>query len=81
VPAVTSSRDVSLIWLARLPITLERTPQEATMNATFQLAIPEKRTAPSTMRALVFQGPNHIEIKEVAVPRPGPGEAVILVCR
>ena len=31
------------------------------------------------MKALVFRGPNNIAIEEVAIPRPGPGEAVIRV--
>jgi alcohol dehydrogenase len=52
---------------------------EGAMTATFQLAIPEKKTVPSTMKALVFRGPNQIEIEQVPVPRPGPGEAVIRV--
>ena len=49
------------------------------MNATFQAAIPKKQVAPSTMRALVFHGPNQIGIEQVSIPRPGPGEAVIRV--
>jgi alcohol dehydrogenase len=52
---------------------------EATMYATFQAAVPQKQSAPSTMRALVFHGPNQIGIEQVAIPRPGPGEAVIRV--
>jgi alcohol dehydrogenase len=39
----------------------------------------EQKTATSTMRALVFRGPNQIAIEHVAIPRPGPGEAVIRV--
>jgi alcohol dehydrogenase len=58
---------------------IEVNSEEAVMNATFQLAIPEKRTVPSTMRALVFHGPNQIGIEQVSIPRPGPGEAVIRV--
>jgi len=49
------------------------------MFATFQAATPKKQSAPSTMRALVFRGPNHIGIEQVSIPRPGPGEAVIRV--
>ena len=49
------------------------------MNATFQAAIPKKQAVPSTMRALVFRGPNQIGIEQVSIPRPGPGEAVIRV--
>src|SRR5262250_723661 len=33
----------------------------------------------STMKALVFRGPNHIALEQVPIPRPGPGEAVIRV--
>jgi alcohol dehydrogenase len=47
------------------------------MSATSHTAI--QKTAPSTMRALVFRGPNNIGIEQVPVPRPGPGEAVIRV--
>src|SRR5262250_1169371 len=49
------------------------------MFATFQAATPRKQTAPGTMRALVFRGPNQIGVERVAIPRPGPGEAVIRV--
>jgi 2-desacetyl-2-hydroxyethyl bacteriochlorophyllide A dehydrogenase len=52
---------------------------EATMFATFQAATPRKQSAQSTMRALVFHGPNQISIEQVSIPRPGPGEAVIRV--
>src|SRR6201987_1738731 len=31
------------------------------------------------MKALVFRGPNQIDIEEVPIPKPGPGEAVIRV--
>jgi len=53
--------------------------EEDTMLATFQAATPEKQTKPDTMRALVFRGRNQIGIEQVAIPRPGPGEAVIRV--
>lgn len=33
----------------------------------------------STMKALVFRGPNKIGIEQVPLPKPGPGEAVIRV--
>src|SRR5246127_2735666 len=49
------------------------------MVSTFQAVIPKKQTAPSTMKALVFRGPNQIAIEHVSIPRPGPGEAVIRV--
>ena len=49
------------------------------MSTTFQTATPKKQLASDTMRALVFRGPNQIGIEQVAVPRPGPGEAVIRV--
>ena len=49
------------------------------MNMTFQAASPKKQAAPSTMKALVFRGPNQIGIEEVSIPKPGPGEAVIRV--
>lgn len=49
------------------------------MNATFQVAIPKKQAAPTTMKALVFHGPNQIRVEELAIPKPGPGEAVIRV--
>ena len=39
----------------------------------------EQQTSEGTMRALVFHGPNQIALDEVALPRPGPGEAVIRV--
>ena len=47
------------------------------MTATFQIAIPKKQTAPTTMKALVFHGPGQISVEQVSIPRPGPGEAVI----
>ena len=49
------------------------------MVSTFQAAIPKKQALPSTMKALVFRGPNQIGIEEVPIPKPGPGEAVIRV--
>lgn len=47
------------------------------MFATLQAATPQMKAAPGTMRALVFRGPNQIEVERVAIPRPSPGEAVI----
>src|SRR6201988_2321822 len=52
---------------------------EATMSATFEAVTPPKQATHGTMRALVFRGPNQIGIEHVAIPRPGPGEAVIRV--
>jgi alcohol dehydrogenase len=49
------------------------------MNITFQAVAPMKHAAPSTMKALVFRGPNQIAIEEVSIPKPGPGEAVLRV--
>ena len=49
------------------------------MNATFQIARPKMKAEQSTMRALVFRGPNQIALEQVLIPRPGPGEAVIRV--
>ena len=49
------------------------------MNATFQIARPKTQVEQSTMRALVFRGPNQIALEQVLIPRPGPGEAVIRV--
>src|SRR5579872_1418983 len=52
---------------------------EAIMFASVQATIPKKQAVPGTMRALVFRGPNQISVERVAIPRPGPGEAVIRV--
>lgn len=49
------------------------------MVSTFQAVTPKKQMAPSTMKALVFRGPNQIGIEQVSIPKPGPGEAVIRV--
>jgi alcohol dehydrogenase len=43
-----------------------------------QSAAVQKETA-TTMKALVFRGPNQISIEPVAIPKAGPGEAVIRV--
>jgi alcohol dehydrogenase len=58
---------------------MERNQVGGIMFVTFQAAIPKKQVTQSTMRALVFRGPNHIGIEQVTIPRPGPGEAVIRV--
>lgn len=49
------------------------------MISTFQAAIPKKQASPSTMKALVFRGPNQLGIEEVPIPKAGPGETVIRV--
>jgi alcohol dehydrogenase len=49
------------------------------MRSTFEVAIPKKEIAATTMKALVFSGPNQIAVKQVPIPKPGPGEAVIRV--
>ena len=49
------------------------------MNSTLQVVTPKKQSLPSTMRALVFRGPNQIGVEQVSIPHPGPGEAVIRV--
>src|SRR5437879_9226619 len=52
---------------------------EVNMMSTFQVAVPKKQAVPSTMKALVFRGPNQIGIEQVSIPKPGPGEAVIRI--
>jgi alcohol dehydrogenase len=49
------------------------------MSTTLQQRIHEKKTPTSTMKALVFRGPNQIGVECVPIPKPGPGEAVIRV--
>jgi len=50
------------------------------MATIFQEGLQQKqKTATSTMRALVFRGPNQIKIEHVSIPKPGPGEALIRV--
>src|SRR6202140_1885084 len=41
--------------------------------------VPAQKKSTTTMRALVFRGPNQIAIEQVPIPKPGPGEAVIRV--
>ncbi len=47
-------------------------------TATFP-SVPVQKKSTTTMRALVFRGPNQIAIEQVPIPKPGPGEAVIRV--
>jgi len=47
-------------------------------TAVFPKSLPKDHKT-GTMRALVFRGPNHIEVENVPRPRPGYGEAVIRV--
>lgn len=49
------------------------------MSSTVQQTVPKYRPTVSTMKALVFRGPNQISVEEVPIPKPGPGEAVIRV--
>ncbi len=50
------------------------------MATIFQEGLQQKqKKATSTMRALVFRGPNQIKIEHVSIPKPGPGEALIRV--
>src|ERR1700720_4505581 len=46
------------------------------MNATFQIARPKTQVEQSTMRALVFRGPNQIALQQVSIPRHCQAEAV-----
>jgi alcohol dehydrogenase len=48
------------------------------MSVTYQ-TIEKTAKAVSTMKALVFRGPNQIGIEQMSIPKPGPGEAVIRV--
>ena len=50
------------------------------MSTIFQERIQSEYKSPaSTMKALVFRGPNQIGIEHVPIPKAGPGEAVIRV--
>jgi alcohol dehydrogenase len=49
------------------------------MGTTFQETLRGGRAVTATMKALVFRGPGKIDIEEVPIPKPGPGEAVIRV--
>ena len=36
-------------------------------------------SVPETMRAAILTGPNHLEVKEIPTPRPGPMEVLLRV--
>jgi alcohol dehydrogenase len=49
------------------------------MSSAIQQADSQYNAAASTMKALVFRGPDQISVERVPIPKPGPGEAVIRV--
>ena len=49
------------------------------MSPTTLLDAPKTSAEVTTMQGLVFRGPNSIQLEEVPIPRPGPGQAVIRV--
>jgi alcohol dehydrogenase len=49
------------------------------MPTVLSAPVPAEKKSTTTMRALVFRGPNQIAIEHVPIPKPGPGEAVIRV--
>jgi alcohol dehydrogenase len=49
------------------------------MPAVLSAPVPAEKRSTTTMKALVFRGPNQIAIEQVPIPKPGPGEAVIRV--
>jgi alcohol dehydrogenase len=49
------------------------------MATTLRETLRDRQVASTTMKALVFRGPGKIGIEKVAIPKPGPGEAVIRV--
>jgi len=49
------------------------------MPTVLSAPVPAEKKSTTTMKALVFRGPNQIAIEHVPIPRPGPGEAVIRV--
>jgi 2-desacetyl-2-hydroxyethyl bacteriochlorophyllide A dehydrogenase len=53
--------------------------EEAIMSTVLSASVPGEKKSTTTMRALVFRGPNQIAIEHVPIPKPGPGEAVIRV--
>jgi alcohol dehydrogenase len=53
--------------------------EEAIMPTVLSAPVPAEKKSTTTMKALVFRGPNQIAIEHVPIPRPGPGEAVIRV--
>src|ERR1700687_602230 len=42
-------------------------------------SVPKTMKSSTTMKALVFHGPNQIAVESVPIPRPGAGEAVIRI--
>jgi 2-desacetyl-2-hydroxyethyl bacteriochlorophyllide A dehydrogenase len=52
---------------------------EVFMCPTSLVDAPKTRVEASTMQALVFRGPNDIDLENVPVPRPGAGQAVMRV--
>src|SRR6202163_2188672 len=42
-------------------------------------SVPHTMKSSTTMRALVFHGPNQIDVESVPIPKPGVGEAVIRI--
>jgi alcohol dehydrogenase len=58
---------------------MEQHNREAIMTTTTSPSVPAEKKSTTTMRALVFRGPNQIAIEQVPIPRPAPGEAVIRV--
>jgi alcohol dehydrogenase len=53
--------------------------EEAIMPTVLSVPVPAEKKSTTTMKALVFRGPNQIAIEHVPIPRPRPGEAVIRV--
>src|SRR6202142_3063979 len=49
------------------------------MSTTIASSVLPEMKSSTTMKALVFHGPNQISVETVPIPRPGPGEAVIHV--
>jgi alcohol dehydrogenase len=48
-------------------------------QTSYELLLAEHEAAPSTMRALIFHGPNQINLETVPIPRARAGEAIIRV--
>jgi alcohol dehydrogenase len=57
----------------------ERYKVEAIMLTVTSSSVPTEKKSTTTMRALVFRGPNQIAIEQVPIPKAGPDEAVIRV--
>jgi alcohol dehydrogenase len=53
--------------------------EEKTMSQTFHALLAEHEQEGSTMRALVFHGPNQIRLEKMPIPRAQVGDAVIRV--